>query len=202
MGCWEAWIEGPCTPKVHINVMMPHPGSKAQHKGESSNHVLQDPDVYVVSWARVLCVALYLCQVFFRQINEVTWSAEYVQHVLLQSRTMVYGLCFTGWSRPQVVQGPISPNGSYIWDRGPETRRMLLCLPSGGFPKMAGQSTLKALNLYSKKRVVAVTRTPRTKLQIIKKVLKRAMIQSTTMLLLLMVRCELTCGLTDALQGS
>lgn len=38
--------------------------------------------------------------VFFRQINEVNWSAEYVKHVLLASRTMVYGLCFIGWCQP------------------------------------------------------------------------------------------------------
>lgn len=35
--------------------------------------------------------------VFFRQINEVNWSAEYVKHVLLASRTMIYGLCFIAW---------------------------------------------------------------------------------------------------------
>ena len=51
--------------------------------------------------------AFPLSEVFFRQINEVNWSAEYVQHVLLQSRTMVYGLCFTGWCWPQAaLSGP------------------------------------------------------------------------------------------------
>lgn len=42
--------------------------------------------------------------VFFRQINEVTWSAEYVKHVLLQSRTMVYALCFVAWSGAKMRQ--------------------------------------------------------------------------------------------------
>ena len=48
-------------------------------------------------------------EVFFRQINDVNWSAEYVQHVLLQSRTMVYGLCFTGWPGPRKAPGKRHP---------------------------------------------------------------------------------------------
>eukprot|EP00931_Biecheleriopsis_adriatica_P088434 TRINITY_DN6275_c0_g2_i1.p1 TRINITY_DN6275_c0_g2~~TRINITY_DN6275_c0_g2_i1.p1 ORF type:complete len:344 (-),score=66.95 TRINITY_DN6275_c0_g2_i1:19-1050(-) len=35
--------------------------------------------------------------VFFRQINEVTWTADYVTYVLLQRRTMLYAISFVGW---------------------------------------------------------------------------------------------------------
>jgi len=52
--------------------------------------------------------------VFFRQINDVTWSAEYVQHVLLQSRTMVYGLCFTGWFLFSTLVLMKYPDGSAV----------------------------------------------------------------------------------------
>ena len=37
-------------------------------------------------------------QVTFRQINEVQWTAEYVEMVLLQNRTMLYAICFIAWS--------------------------------------------------------------------------------------------------------
>mmetsp|Transcript_22523 Transcript_22523/g.53647 ORF Transcript_22523/g.53647 Transcript_22523/m.53647 type:complete len:343 (-) Transcript_22523:91-1119(-) len=52
--------------------------------------------------------------VFFRQINDVNWSAEYVQHVLLQSRTMVYGLCFTGWFLFNTLVLMKYPSGSAV----------------------------------------------------------------------------------------
>ncbi|CAJ1430471.1 unnamed protein product [Effrenium voratum] len=45
--------------------------------------------------------------VLFRQINEVEWTAEYVEMVLLQNRTMLYALCFIAW---------------YLWNVAVQTR--------------------------------------------------------------------------------
>lgn len=35
--------------------------------------------------------------VAFRQINEVEWTTEYVEMVLLQNRTTLYAICFVAW---------------------------------------------------------------------------------------------------------
>eukprot|EP00440_Ansanella_granifera_P004054 gb/GFBE01004400.1/.p1 GENE.gb/GFBE01004400.1/~~gb/GFBE01004400.1/.p1 ORF type:complete len:361 (+),score=66.03 gb/GFBE01004400.1/:1-1083(+) len=35
--------------------------------------------------------------VLFRQINEVDWTAQHVLHTMLQTRTMLYAICFVAW---------------------------------------------------------------------------------------------------------
>ena len=40
--CWRM------CPKDHIDIRISHPGSKAQYKGDTRNHAVQDPSVYVV----------------------------------------------------------------------------------------------------------------------------------------------------------
>lgn len=42
-------------------------------------------------------------KVSFRQINEVEWTAEYVEIVLLQNRTKLYAICFLAWYLWNVV---------------------------------------------------------------------------------------------------
>lgn len=41
--------------------------------------------------------------VLFRQINEVKWTAAYVEMVLWQNRTMLYAICFIAWYLWNVV---------------------------------------------------------------------------------------------------
>ena len=42
-------------------------------------------------------------QVAFRQINEVQWTAQYVEMVMWQNRTMLYAVCFTAWPASQHI---------------------------------------------------------------------------------------------------
>ena len=44
------------TPTSHIDIRILHSGSTAQHNGDSGNHDLWDPNVYVVLRVLLICV--------------------------------------------------------------------------------------------------------------------------------------------------